>query len=594
MPARSASGHVETPLGMIVKVEGRELADESLMALTQVRVRRSLGTIGRATVRFMAAEFEAAGWYKLGAQVELHAFDGPVLFRGEVTGIEFEHTGGGPPELIVTVDDPIYKMAASTVSRTFLNQGYADIISTLISDHGLSPEVTVTGGQPEYTLQSGTDLEFLDAVSRRTDCAWSYDPTSQKVRVARPAVGTAVLTLGIDDDLHRLSVRASARNAGEVTVRGWDPKKGVAVEAKNETLPSAESELVTAYPGRTTTARTTRVVTGLGPTTVEEAKQLATSLARDARSEAVTLRGTTTLAGLLNPGDSVRITSKPVVGTYLVTEVEHLWDPDGAYTTFVAGSHRPSGLVDVLGGERPDSGFRMDNLVAAVVVDVADEKKLGQVKVRYPVPKGGGTDVVSHWARTLSLGGGPKRGMMFIPEIDDEVLVAFEGGDTRRPVVLGGLFSESRGLPENSDKTEAVKSSKVNYRRIASRSGNLVEMSDEDGKEHLLIAHGTARHSLKMDKDNGLVIDVKDAPIKITNGKGTIEITKTGDITIKGESITLTGNKDIALKATGKLAAKGTAGASLEGAKVDVKADSAGSVQAGGPLTIKGAMVAIN
>ena len=111
------------------------------------------------------------------------------------------------------------------------------------------------------------------------------------------------------------------------------------------------------------------------------------------------------------------------------------------------------------------------------------------MKVKYPVPQGAGSDVVSNWARVLSLGGGPARGMVFLPEVDDEVLVAFEGGNTSRPVVIGGLFSEKKGLPTG---TKAIDQAKVNFRRIASRSGNLIELSDESGKEHVLIKHGKA------------------------------------------------------------------------------------------------------
>lgn len=585
----------KTPGAPLLSVEGRDLPVKWQEALTSIRVQRALGTVGRATLRFTDTQFKAADWYQLQAQVSIKEYDGPELFIGEVTGVAVDLAASKAPELVVTVDDPMYKMARKTVSRTFLNQTYESILRTVLGDHSLTPKLTVAASQPEYTLQSGTDLEFLDAVSRRTDTAWWYDPVDKGVHVAPPVAGAvaAELTIGVDGvgELTRFSVRASTRNTDKVVVRGWDANKGQAVSGESGSLPAAESDLVASYPGRGSKEKSTLVVTDLGPTTPAEAKLLATSLARESRSEAVTARGETALDGRIAPGAAVKVTAKPSTGTYLITEVEHIYDRRGSRTLFVAGSHRATGIVDMLGGTRPDPGFQMTHVLAAVVVDVDDDKKQGRVKVRYPVPQGNGSDVVSNWARTVSLGGGTERGMVFLPEVDDEVLVAFEGGDTRRPVVLGGLFSESRGLPTGDN---AIDEAKVNYRRIASRSGNLIEMSDEAGKEHVLIKHGKATHSIKMDKQNGLVVTIADGPIKLTNGKATIELTKEGDIKLTGGNVTITAQKNIQLEAMQKLTGKGTAGVALQGAQVDVKADGTASVQAAGPVTIKGATVAIN
>lgn len=579
----------------LISVEGQRLTDEWFEALRSVRIQRSFGTVGRATLRFSVTEFESNGWYKLAAQVTVKQPDGPVLFSGEVTGVAMEIASSIPQQVVVTVDDPMYKMGRKTVSRSFVNQTYDSILRTVIGDHSLTPELTVQASQPEYTLQSGTDLDFLDAVSRRTDTAWWYDPVDTSVHVAPPVASSAVVEFVIGEEtpgeLTRFAIRASTRNTDKVVVRGWDPNKGQAISETSSTLPSAESDLVRTYPGRGSSQGATLVVTDLGPTTSAEAKLMATSLAREARSEAVTARGETVLDGRIAPGVSVKVDSDPSTGTYLVTGVEHLYDSRGPRTTFVAGPHRAAGLVDVLGGARPEPGFQITHLLAAVVVDVDDDKSMGRVKVRYPVPQGVQSDVVSHWARVVSLGGGTERGMVFIPEIDDEVLVAFEGGDTRRPIVIGGLFSESRGLPTG---TKAIDQAKVNYRRIASRSGNLIELSDEDGKEHVLIKHGKATHSIKMDKDAGLVVTIADAPIKLTNGKATIELTKEGDIKLTGGNVMITAQKNVSIEATQKLTGKGSTGVALQGLKVDLKSDSAGSVEAGGPLTIKGATVAIN
>ena len=76
-----------------------------------------------------------------------------------------------------------------------------------------------------------------------------------------------------------------------------------------------------------------------------------------------------------------------------------------------------------------------------VVGDVTtndDPDKLGRVKLMFPWLS---DDYESDWARLVQLGAGPDSGAVFLPEVNDEVLVAFEFGDVRRPYVLGGLFN---------------------------------------------------------------------------------------------------------------------------------------------------------
>src|SRR5690606_13076623 len=93
--------------------------------------------------------------------------------------------------------------------------------------------------------------------------------------------------------------------------------------------------------------------------------------------------------------------------------------------------------------------------------------------------------IESDWARITTIGGGPARGMSFIPEVNDEVLVAFEGGDVRHPVVLGGLFNgKDKAL---ADLVGA--SGSVDARRITSRLGHVVELGDggEPATQHVLL-----------------------------------------------------------------------------------------------------------
>ena len=82
----------------------------------------------------------------------------------------------------------------------------------------------------------------------------------------------------------------------------------------------------------------------------------------------------------------------------------------------------------------------------AVVTDVRDREGLGRVQVRVP-----DAEAEAAWARVSTLMAGDRRGTWFVPDVGDEVLVAFQGGDPRQPIVLGSLWSASKRPPEAMD-----------------------------------------------------------------------------------------------------------------------------------------------
>ena len=108
----------------------------------------------------------------------------------------------------------------------------------------------------------------------------------------------------------------------------------------------------------------------------------------------------------------------------------------------------------------------------AVVTDVRDAEGLGRVEVHVP-------EVAREpsWAPVATLMAGDGRGTWFVPDVGDEVLVAFEGGDPRRPVVLGSMWSSSQRPPEAMDSAgdNAV-------RVIRTRSGLEIRLDDASGR----------------------------------------------------------------------------------------------------------------
>ncbi|MES1971196.1 MAG: phage baseplate assembly protein V [Pseudomonadota bacterium] len=140
----------------------------------------------------------------------------------------------------------------------------------------------------------------------------------------------------------------------------------------------------------------------------------------------------------------------------------------------------------------------------ATVVDIKDPDGQGRVQVTLPWCPDSGGGRYEAWARTASLFAGKDRGSWFIPDIGDEVLVAFEHGDPARPYVLGGLWNGSDSPPDSMDGA-----GKNNRKVIKSREGVKITFDDTSGQVQLIIeTPGGQKVTLK---DTPPAIDIEDA-----------------------------------------------------------------------------------
>ena len=105
-----------------------------------------------------------------------------------------------------------------------------------------------------------------------------------------------------------------------------------------------------------------------------------------------------------------------------------------------------------------------------IALCVRDSSSLARVKLSFPWLS---DDYVTDWARTLHPGAGNSRGFTVLPEVGDEVLVAFEQGDLGRPFVLGGLFNGVDKPPVADDLV------------VAPAYGRVVHIGAEDEPEIL-------------------------------------------------------------------------------------------------------------
>jgi uncharacterized protein involved in type VI secretion and phage assembly len=174
-------------------------------------------------------------------------------------------------------------------------------------------------------------------------------------------------------------------------------------------------------------------------------------------------------------------------------------------------------------------GGRWYGVFPATVTDIKDPDGLGRVKVTLPWSADTDGDRYEGWARVATLMGGKNRGSWFVPDVDDEVLVSFEGGDVRHPFVLGGLWNGVDTPPETMDGGGR------NYKKVLrSRNGVKVTLDDQDGQEKLIL-----------ETPGGQKITMKDGP-------GAVEIMDSNGNSMKFETagVTLTAAAKVTVNAS--------------------------------------------
>jgi uncharacterized protein involved in type VI secretion and phage assembly len=194
-------------------------------------------------------------------------------------------------------------------------------------------------------------------------------------------------------------------------------------------------------------------------------------------------------------------------------------------------------------------------VVIGVVTNIQDPDNLGRVRLKFPWLS---EDGESEWARVATLMAGRGRGCVFLPEVDDEVLVAFEHGDMRRPFVIGALWNGVDVLPQ-----EFVNDGSNNLRLIRSRSGHVIKLDDTEGGERIEVIDSTGRNTVVIDS--------------------------------QANTITITAGQDLRLEApNGKLSLNAQELELKSGAAVTIEAGSQMTLQAGAAMDLAGATINLN
>jgi phage protein D len=460
------------------------------------------------------------------------------LFDGEIVELEpdFRPT---TQHLTVRAFDRLHRLTRGRRVRSYLNVSDGDIVQKIAQEVQLQANVGPTNQVHPYVLQNNeTNLAFLR--SRAAALGYLVYVRGSTLHFEPPQANGSPVQLEWGATMSEFRPRLTTMGQDEdVTVRGWDPsaKQEVVGRSQNgqgapqigESRPGgqvahgafnlASPHLVTEYPVRTQAA----------------ADRLAQAVAdrmagRFVEAEGVCLGNPAIIAGV-----SVELKSvgERFGGTYLVTAATHTYGAEAGYLTeFKVSGHHAATLLELL-NPAPERAL-MQGLAIGIVTDNQDPEGQGRVKVKYPSLSG---DHASDWARVAVPGGGKERGIEFLPEVNDEVLVGFELGDVHFPYVIGGLWNGQDAPPKKSG--QVVSSGKVEQRIIRSRTGHFVTFDDEDGGGGITIEDRSGNKIVIDSGENSILVEVKgDATVK---SQGNLTLDAKGQVEIKGMGVKVDG-----------------------------------------------------
>lgn len=609
-------------LGQLVDVTVEQ--DTALPEAFAIRLRdqRDLGSQG--------AEGGAEGYFgllnsdrfRIGHQVEIKLGRGGTglrtILKGEITSLEMDARPEGDMFLTVRGYDRAHRLHRQRKTRTFVQMKDADVVTRIAREYGLTAEATSAGPLHEHLFQDNqTDWEFLRA--RASDLGCELYVRDSKLVFRQPDGGGTPPQHVLFTSLLKLRLRMSTpAQVSEVSVRGWDPQtKQVIVGTAGRTSDYLAPDIGERRNGATiaqTFGDGHYTVTAHNVGTQDEAQQLAQAIYDEIAGEFIQLEGTCTGDPNVCAGQPISLGNlgERYTGTYYVTAVTHRLTPaDGYLTNFTVSGRQPLTLSALLGAGQGNgatagnhrsvlglggSAGRYGGVVVGVVTNNRPAANMearhgGQVKVKFPWLS---DEQDSQWARIASPMAGADRGFYFLPEVNDEVLVAFEHGDINRPYVVGSLWN-GKDRPPRSVPEVVASDGRVQQRIIKSRTGHTIILDDSDDKPGITIVDQTERNRISLDsKHNRMVIAVE----------GDLDIVAKGAVTLKGKSLNLEAtNGEAALKGRdaileargGTVTAKGT-NANLEatGGRASVRGAGETEITANARLNLKGALVNIN
>jgi phage protein D len=529
------------------------------------------------------------------------------LLAAEVTALEKEFDGTGTFTVVRGLDKS-HRLTRGRRVASYQNMTVSDVVRKVAARANLPVgKIDPTTTQYKQISQGNlTDWAFLTKLATDAGAGIAIVDGKLEFRTPKSADSAPATTTSAADDamvlelgrnvLRMRAVVTSAEQVPSVQVRGWDPT------AKRAVSGTAPAKTVSADIGVKPTELAAKfsappLVATDSPYTVQSevndaAKALAEQVAGGFAELEVVMRGNPNVRA----GTAVTLAGAgaPFEGKYTVTASRHVFDPETGYTTrvMVSGAQDRT-LLGLTGSHLGGAAGGGAGVVIGMVSDCRDPEKQGRVRLKFPWLN---DDYVSDWARTVQPGAGKGRGAMIVPEVDDEVLVAFEQSSFQRPYVLGGLHNGVDTLPKGDVELVNSSAGTIDRRAFVSRTGHALEMLESaSGAQGIKIRTGDGKLFLDLDQKKTTITVHSDGKVTIEAKQGVTVDAGTGSLKLTGQDVAITAKAGVKMDGgAGEVKVISSSKVSVEGAMVSVNGSATTEVKGGAMCNIQAAIVKIN
>lgn len=409
----------------------------------------------------------------------------PLTFNGIITEAQMVRTAGASGGIIINGFSPTILLEGTPNTKSYTDKSLADIVQEVTGNYSadsLKPAVSVQkDASLPYTVQySESDFSFLCRIAQKKG-QWFYF-NGEELVFGKPKSKNFTLEYG--RSLHSFNIEMRAKSLG-FEYMGYDPSNGETQRASSSEAnyqPEGYSKSVfesskKLFPNSSTMLYFHSLEEGNSKTHLTD--RVTTQLQSRA-ADLVTAKGDSDETGL-RIGDVINI-KEPAFsltgnlldglqeqnfGSYIITDIMHICDESGNYhNTFDAV---PDTVVSPPYGNV--HSFPVAESQPATVISNDDPAGLGRIQVAFAWQKDSGAN--TPWIRMTNPHSGGGKGFYFIPEVGEEVLVGFEGGNAEKPFVLGAMY--------NGSALSEYHTSGNDKKVIQTRSGTKVIMNDAEG-----------------------------------------------------------------------------------------------------------------
>ena len=474
-----------------IQISGETLTRFSKLVIHQKVQTHHMFSVSQPLPReFVSQAVEKAQSY-IGQSIKIEikannmATESALVFKGIITEAKLMRSSGAAGSIMINGYSPTIAMDGMPVTKSFSDKSLSTIIQEITEKYAQTenkPKLKIQNDVSlPYTVQYGeSDFNFIARMAQKKGQWFYYN--GEDLLLGTPKSKTFTLEYG--RSLHSFNINMKAKSLGFEYI-GYDPssaetQKASSSEINHQTQGISKSVFDASnklYPDKSKMFYTQPLQEGNARTHLVERT---TTQLQSRAADLVTAKGDSDETGL-RIGDVVVInesafsmTGNPQdglqeqnFGSYIITDITHMCDESGAYhNSFDAVPENvlspPYGNVH---------SYPHANTQPATVIDNNDPNGLGRVQVQMAWQKDNSAN--TPWIRMTNPHSGGGKGMYFIPEIGEEVLIGFEGDNAEKPYVLGTMYNGS----ENSGYNTAGNDKKV----IQTRSGTKIIMNDAIG-----------------------------------------------------------------------------------------------------------------